>query len=726
MAAVNFQRLLRQLGHAGEIYAGEMHPSFRGWIQPATSLHVSERDVVLYHHGIASALAGQLMHLPCRRGVIFHNITPARFYEGTPLEDALVTGRAQLAALAEHVHLSIGVSEYNCAELREAGHRNVHTVPLFIDPERFDRDRADQAKLSELRSRSLTLLSVSRVVPHKRVDDLLSLHAEVLRIDPEAQLFIVGGYDGGSKAFKLLKRRASELSGVQFLGKLSHAELVAAYHASHVFVSMSEHEGFGVPLIEAMAAGVPVLAYAASAVPETLGGAGVAFDEKRFAFLAEVCRELKENRELRDKVIHGQLERLAQFGPDVSRPKLQQALRTIAPEEPARTKRTTKKKPHVGLIVQRYGDVGGGAEAHAKMIVERLSPQWDLTVLTSCAKDHLTWANEFPEGESKVDGTRVLRFPASRSREIHRFNQLSSGIFGVPQDRMAEEHWVAEQGPVTPKLFRHLSEQRDRYDGFVAFTYLYAPTVWGLPMVADKALLVPTAHEEPPFEFDIYSDVFERPRVLMCNTPEEAELIQRRFPRHARIRVVGVGVDAKAGKPERFAEKFGLRRPYLMYVGRLEEGKNLRFLIEHYVKLRKGFHDAPDLVLAGRGDFHLDAGGVRYLGRITEQEKWDGLAGALGVVVPSKYESLSLLALEGFAQGAPLIANAECSVLEGQARRSQAGFTFDDYESLVESVRLAGEQRDELSKRAKAFAKQHTWAKVVDAYVEEMERILSA
>ena len=113
---------------------------------------------------------------------------------------------------------------------------------------------------------------------------------------------------------------------------------------------------------------------------------------------------------------------------------------------------------------------------------------------------------------------------------------------------MHEEHWVAEQGPRLDGLLAHLSDNADDYDAFIFFTYLYAPTVWGLPMVAKKALLVPTAHDEPPFQFDAFREAFERPRTLLCNTPEEEALIRTRFPNAAPSKVVGVGIDAPAGR----------------------------------------------------------------------------------------------------------------------------------------------------------------------------------
>ncbi|RKH42119.1 glycosyltransferase family 4 protein [Corallococcus llansteffanensis] len=722
-AALHLQLLLRRMGHVGDIYAEEVGGGLEGLARHVFKLSPKPDDLVLYHHGIASPLSGRLMHLDCKRGVVFHNISPARFYPGTPLEHALVAGRAQVAALAPFLDVSIGDSDYNCAELRVAGHRNVHTVQLFIEPERFAASGADPKLLEGLKGPGPTLVSVSRVMPHKRFEDLLALHRELLRIRPQARLLLVGGYEEGSRYFRGLQREAKALGGVHFLGRLSHAELVAVYRSADVFVSMSEHEGFSVPIIEAMASQVPVLAYAAAAVPETMGGAGIAFDQKRFAFLAELAVDLTGDKALRESVLAGQARRLQHFSPVAAQVSLERALTgVVAP--PPRPRRTPAKRPRVALVVQRYGEVTGGAESHAAQVAERLASHWDLTVVTTCAKNHLTWENAFPPGEERVGRMKVLRFPVTRTRNIHAFNDLSRTVFDRSNERLREEQWVAEQGPLSPGLLEHLASTQDAYDGYLFFTYLYAPTVLGLPLVADRAMLVPTAHDEPPIRFGVYGDVFNRPRVLMCNTPEEIAMFGRFHPEHARARVVGVGVDALPAVPARFRQKHGVHGRYLLYVGRLEPGKGVPELLKFYRQLRARYADAPELVLAGEAHMPLDGEGVRHVGRIDEQDKHDALAGALAVVVPSKFESLSLLTLEAFAHGTPVLVNGHSDVLVGQVERSGAGRVYRGLASFIEGLREVGEARDALGHRGRTYAQRHTWPQVVAAYREEMARIV--
>ncbi len=718
--AIAWQRVLRHLGFTGEVYAADVAPEWRALVRPADELKPAPDDLVLYHHGIASPLAGRLMHLPCRRAVVFHNVTPARFYEGTRLAEPLLAGRAQLAALADSVEFSIGVSAFNARELIEAGHRNVSVVPLFVEPERFTAELADASWLTRFEGAGRPrVVSVSRVVPHKRMEDLLSLHSELRRIAPRAELWIAGGYAPGSKAFQALAAKAKSLGGVTFLGRVTHAQLVAAYRSADVFVSMSEHEGFGVPLVEAMACDVPVLAYGAAAVPETMGGRGVVFDEKHFAALAEVVQELTQNADLRASILKGQRARVAELSFENTRAKLAALL-------PRPVSGASRTRPRVAVVVQRFGEtLTGGAEAHAREVALRLSKHAHVEVLTTCAKDHLTWANELPAGEEQDEGLTVHRFPVRRARAMRAFNRLSDSLFGKPQDFVTETHWLAEQGPVAPGLLRAIAERTNDFDAFLFFTYLYAPTAWGVPLVANKALVVPTAHDEPPLRFGAFADVFTAPRVLMCNTPEERALIEAHFPAVTKRRVVGVGIEPVPGKPERFREQFGVDGPYLLYLGRMEAGKGVLELVRRHQALVRDFHDAPTLVLAGSGEVAPRGTRVVCTGRVDDETKWDALAGALAVVVPSRYESLSLLTLEAFASGTPVLGNAACAVVAGQLARSGGGLTFklDDDASFRDGVQQVGAQRDEFGAKGRRYAATARWDTVIGAYLEELELI---
>ncbi len=682
LAALHLRRLLRRLGHAGEIYTLDVEPALSSLVKPVSLLRPTSEDWVLYHHGIASPLSGTILHLRCRRAVVYHNITPARLYPRASFGEALVSGRAQLKAMANHLDVAIADSEFNAQELRANGYQNVHVVPLFVDPERFASDQADPPELKRLRQKQPVVLSVGRVLPHKRFEDLLALQAELLRLQPHAQLVIAGEYQPGNSYFRQLRMRVCKLKNVEFLGKVPHPQLIAAYRAASVFVSMSEHEGFGVPLVEAMAAEVPVRARPIL----RLGGPA----------------QLRTRAAVAERAL--------------------QALKSALPLT-SRLKVKKAQRRRVAIVIQRYGDVIGGAELLARWVAQRLSARWDMTVLTTCAKDHLSWANEFPAGGSRDGQVRVIRFPCERSRDLLSFNALSGQLFARPTDYTEEERWVAEQGPLVPGLMRHLDEHQGDFAAFIFFTYLYASTVWGLPLVGKRAILVPTVHDEPPLRFGVYREVFSLPSAMLCSTPEEQALIHQRFPQHARTRIAGVGIDQRPGIPSRFRKRFHLASPYLMYVGRIEAGKGIRELLRCYASLRRELQDPPELVLGGSGRMTINQPGVRCLGPISEQEKLDGLAGAAAAVVPSRYESLSLLALEAFSQATPVLANGESEVLSGHIERSGAGFTYLDAASFIEGFRKANADRERLGRRGLTYARRHSWKRVLDVYEQELARI---
>src|SRR5262249_16127247 len=413
LAAVELQILLRRLGQWGELYALEREEGAEPLVQHAEALRVRPGDTVLLHHDRESPLPARLLHLPCRRGVVCHGLAEAA---GADAAESLEAARAQLTGLAEPDALGIGLSEFAASELRRTGWTRVQAVPLYVEPERYGPDRADVPMRDRLDGPGLTVVADARTTPHGGLEDLLRLHTELRRLRPDARLLLLGTNAPLPVAAAELRELARHEPGVRWLDALGHAERAAALRSGSVAVSMDERDGTGLGLLEAMAAGTPVLAYAAGAAVEALGGAGIAFTEKRFGVLAELVVRLATDAALRARVLSGQERRLRDQGPEGGARRLLAAL-TGARLARVRPRGGATRGPGVGVIVQRYGpEVTGGAEAHARQIVDRLSPHWELRVLTSCAVDHLSWANALPAGESEVDGVPVVRFPTRGAR----------------------------------------------------------------------------------------------------------------------------------------------------------------------------------------------------------------------------------------------------------------------------------------------------------------------
>jgi glycosyltransferase involved in cell wall biosynthesis len=238
----------------------------------------------------------------------------------------------------------------------------------------------------------------------------------------------------------------------------------------------------------------------------------------------------------------------------------------------------------IAFIVQRYGiEILGGSEYHCRLIAERMTGLHDVDVLTTCARDYITWANEYPAGSERINGVTVHRFPNAHARDIDEFNRYSEWIFHNPHTRDDELSWLEQQGPWCPALLDHLSGHWQSYDAVVFFTYLYAPTVLGLQIAAERSILTPTAHNEPAIHLGIYAEMFQRPKAIAFNTEVEKAFLKATFDiRAVAEETVGCGVDLLAGRTHATrADRNGLPDgPFLLYGGRIDPGKGCDQLLD--------------------------------------------------------------------------------------------------------------------------------------------------
>jgi glycosyltransferase involved in cell wall biosynthesis len=352
--------------------------------------------------------------------------------------------------------------------------------------------------------------------------------------------------------------------------------------------------------------------------------------------------------------------------------------------------------------VQRYGaDVTGGSETLARAVAERLSPFYDVTVFTTCARDYVTWRNELAAGDSEESGVRVRRFPVEEERDLAAFNAFAEQLYVRARTQEEEIEFLRRQGPVVPSLVEALRGEKDHYAAVVFFTYLYYPTYWGLREAPERSVLVPTTHDEPPLAFSIYREVFARPRAFAFLTPAEQALVRERFGTGDRPAVIaGMGVDpAVPGDPAAFRARHGLAGPYALYAGRIDAGKGCAAMLAHHERYRRERKGAAELVLVGQlAMAEPRQEGVRYLGFLSEEDKATAMAGAAAVVCPSPYESLSIVLLEGLAHGTPGLVNAGSAVLKEHCLRSNAGLFYADSDEYAEALDLL--VREEALRRA--------------------------
>jgi glycosyltransferase involved in cell wall biosynthesis len=371
----------------------------------------------------------------------------------------------------------------------------------------------------------------------------------------------------------------------------------------------------------------------------------------------------------------------------------------------------------VAFVVQRYGR--GGAETLCQRVAERLAARGrDVTVLTTCALDHRTWANHFPAGETVERGVRVRRFPTTQPR-ARDFDTLSTA------DELA---WLRAQGPHAPELLAEIA--RDRYDAYFFVTYLYEPTVLGLPTVAAKAALIPTAHDEPTIRLSIYSDVFTLPRWILYLAPAERRFVQSFFHNRAvPSSLCSWGLEPPAAAdPGAFRRKHRIDGDLLVYVGRVEGAKGCGELVAWARAARR----RRPLTLALLGQNVMGVGpepGILPLGFVDDAEKDAALAAADLFVMPSAYESFSIVCLEAWQRGVPVVGNARAEVVKDHLRASQGGLYYDGPAELSACVAYLLD-RPELRRRMgqngqRYVAANYDWARVdavYDRVIAEIKR----
>jgi glycosyltransferase involved in cell wall biosynthesis len=309
----------RRWGFASEIFCETKRilPELRKDAHDVSHYTPAPSDVVLLHLSIGSPLNEVFRTLPYRKALLYHNVTPPEYYRviNPQTADQLTRGREQVKALANVAQINMADSRYNAEELEAFGYRDVHVLPLVLDLDKLV-SSPDRRVTRRFKDGKTNILFVGRCVANKCIEDLLAALAVYTQtVDRGARLIHVGSYAGSEPYYAFLLARCRELGidEVHFVGSVTQSQLNAYYGLADIFLSMSEHEGFCIPLIEAMVHDVPVVAHAATAVPETLDGAGVLFHGKDFGLVAETIGRVASDETLRAAIIRGQQERLARY-----------------------------------------------------------------------------------------------------------------------------------------------------------------------------------------------------------------------------------------------------------------------------------------------------------------------------------------------------------------------------------------------------------------------------
>lgn len=388
----------------------------------------------------------------------------------------------------------------------------------------------------------------------------------------------------------------------------------------------------------------------------------------------------------------------------------------------------------IAVVVQRYGaDINGGAELHARYVAEHLAPHVGVEVITTCASDYITWRNERPAGTDTIHGITVRRFPVSRERTPDDFGAWSSRVFTRMHSINDELAWLDSEGPTSPALVDYLRAHEADYDFFIFFSARYYHAYHGARAVAHKAILVPTAERDGALGLSIFGPLFRGVRALMYNSFEERALIQGiTGNQDVPGVVVGIGSDIpERPRAARFRQKFGLHDRFAIYVGRIDENKGCPELFDYFIRYSTAMLDGLHLVLIGNPIIPIPTHPrIHHLGFVSDQDKFDAMAAADLLVMPSYFESLSMVALEAWALGRPVLANAACDVLQGQCRRSNAGLYYSGYAEFFETLR-AIDMNPALAAALgtngqRYFQAHYSWPVIERKYLDMLERLSHA
>jgi glycosyltransferase involved in cell wall biosynthesis len=405
----------------------------------------------------------------------------------------------------------------------------------------------------------------------------------------------------------------------------------------------------------------------------------------------------------------------------------------------------------IAVIVQRYGkEVNGGAEVHARLLAEQLSRHYDVSVLTSCALDYLTWNPHYPAGESYEDGIRIIRFQnrprlsnkqqsywgrRQRGRQLIQkmYKWLGSPAWfrsAFPNAAVTMNDgvkWLEALGPYMPGLLDYLKEQETQYAAFIFITALYYPSAMGVLTVPNKSIFIPTMHDESAIYGQIYQKVMAAPRWILFNTKSEQRFCESLFDlQHSKKKVAGVGIEilrAKLLPDKSVLVQHRITKPYLLYVGRIDKAKGCGKIAEFFIRLRKETGYDLQLVMVGKSLMQLPSHPDLILtGFVDEEVKNQLMLQAKLLLMPSIYESLSLVLLESFGCGVPVIANGRTEVLKDHIHDSNGGWTYNNYEdfkaAVIESLTDEGKRIKKGAAGYDYVKKNYTWEKVLSIFDE--------
>ncbi|PDW04065.1 glycosyltransferase [Candidatus Viridilinea mediisalina] len=647
----------------------------------AAAEHWRRADLVIVNYSSYYDLVEVIRDV--RRGVVifdYHGVTPPELWGREWLGYAdLVRGRDNLE-LVRYADYAIGHSQFTCDELiatKLIAPSRVTLMPYAVvqtsgyagppDPEVVERFGL---------AGSHVLLYVGRMARNKRVHDLVEAMPAILQQHPATLLLLVG--DDQAPAYKAyadeLRQRIAELDitdHVQLTGQVDGATLEELYRACTIFVTASIHEGFCMPVVEAMARGRPVVATDCTAIPHTLDGSGLLFPPGDVVALVAQVRRL--------------LDGLPTPG-DHHDP---MAVHRLEPATAAEL--TALRERKIAVVTPRYGEqVLGGAETGLRHWAEQLAARgYQVEALSTTVLDMGAWQDHVPPGEELLNGVQVRRFSPDRV-DVGLFHQLMQQANRGERLSYADEQRFMVNNLRSSALEQYIADHADEFACFIYAPYLFGTTYWPAQNLTEKAFIVPCLHDEPSARLVLFREMLERSAAIFFNAEPEGVFARAclgvQNPYHVALGF-GFPDDPPIGDVERFRTQYTLNEPFLLYSGRLEQAKNVPLLLEYFTRYKAERPGPLKLALTGHGDVQLPAHpDVVALGMVEHQTLVDAYAACLALCQLSCNESFSLVLMESWLQERPVLVHTGSAVTSHHVIQSGGGYALGSYEEFRTAV----------------------------------------
>lgn len=390
----------------------------------------------------------------------------------------------------------------------------------------------------------------------------------------------------------------------------------------------------------------------------------------------------------------------------------------------------------IGFVTPWFGmDIPGGAEMELRELVLHLkNTELQFEILTTCAKSfNSDWNQNIYEGGEYIEnGIKVKRFPVDK-RDVTAFDRVNAKLMRREKIAREEEETFAREMINSSELYRYMKEYDEEYDLFVFIPYMFGTTYNGVKVNPKKSVLIPCFHDESYFHMSIFRENFSKVAGIVYNAKPEQELTKKHYDVENIDQIVmGIGMETDiCGKAERFRKKYAITEPFILYAGRKDKGKNVDTLIQYYAEYGKRNKTDLQLVLIGGGDIGIPENirdRVHDLGFVDVQDKYDACAAAAFLCQPSHNESFSLVIMESWLCGTPVLVSDACKVTKSFVREANGGLYFRDYYEFEYCTRYFLSEKEKacvLGKQGRAYVlSMFNWDAIIERYISFFETVV--